>query len=58
MSRIWLMSMTVGNAGYPAKCALLLHKKKKKKKKKKKEIGTKKGETKMKFILNSIGVSC
>lgn len=22
MSRIWLISMTVGNAGYPAKCTL------------------------------------
>jgi len=46
--------MTVGNAGYPAKNAELLLKKGRKLKR----IENQKGKTKLKLVLNSIGVSC
>jgi len=45
--------MTVGNAGYPAKCTLLLLKKGRKLKR----VENQKRKTKLKLVLNSIGVS-
>lgn len=54
ISRIWLISMTVGNAGYPAKWTLFYLSKKKRNW----NQPSNEESNKIKIILNSMGVSC